>query len=325
MWTFLRRVAAAAAAFAALASSARAFEVTVGHYGSLVQGAPYAIALEKGFFKEAGLDLTRIVSGDGGGTTVRSVLASPFPFGEAALGAVLNAQQRGLDLVMVSAAVSGPVDMFWLVRPDSPIRSVTDLRGRKVGYTNPKSGSDYLLRMVLDKAGVTPEAVELIATGGMREGLAMLSAGQIDVMPVVEPVLATLGDKFRPVFAAGDYLPSITQTVGFTSRDFARTGGDKLRALLAARRKAVDFIYEKPDEAADIVARSHGLTPAIARAVMQRFARDRYWSRGDFDQAAMDVQLAGLRLVGAVDDKGPNWTTLIDARFLPADLPRPGM
>lgn len=42
----------------------------------------------------------------------------------------------------------------------------------------------------------------------------MLAAGQVDVMPVVEPVLTNLGDKFRPVFKVQDYVPTMTQRTG---------------------------------------------------------------------------------------------------------------
>lgn len=327
----MRTIRWAAAALCAIAlaqgapAAAQGVELTVAHYGSLVQGAPYAVAMEKGFFAEAGLPVSRIVSGDGGGTTVRNVLASPFPFGEAALGAVMTARLRGQDVVAVNAAVSGPVDMFWIVKPDSPIRSLQDVKGRKIGYTNPKSGSDYLGRMVFDAAGLKEIDLTLVATGGMREGLAMLSAGQIDVMPVIEPILTTLGPRFRVAFAYADHAPPLTQTIGFTTREFAAKNGDRLRALLAARRKAVDFIYANPEETAAIVARTHDLKPEVAKAVIERYVRDRYWSRGDFDKSALDAQVKGLRLVGALDGEAPAWGQLVDASYLPADLPKPAM
>jgi len=226
---------------------------------------------------------------------------------------------------MVNAAISGPVDMFWIVKPDSPIKTIRDIKGRKIGYTNPKSGSDYLGRMVFDAAGFKAGDMELIATGGMREGLAMLSAGQIDVMPVVEPVLATLGPRFRVAFAYADFAPPLTQTVGFTTREFASKNPDKLRALLAARRKAVDYIYANPAETAAIVARTHELKPEIATQVIERYVRDRYWSRGDFDKAALDVQVRGLQLVGAIEGQPLPWSAVIDPSFLPPDLPKPAM
>src|SRR5690606_14372749 len=70
--TMIGRILGAAAALAMTAAGAMAGELTVAHYGSLVQGAPYAIALEKNMFKEAGVPIDGIVAGKGGGDTVRA-------------------------------------------------------------------------------------------------------------------------------------------------------------------------------------------------------------------------------------------------------------
>lgn len=315
-------VLAALLAVAMTGRTASANELTISHYGTLLQGAPYAIAMEKGFFKEAGLEVTKIVAGEGGGTTVRNILASPFPYGEAAVAAVMAAKSRGQDIVVVNAAASGPIDMFWIVKPESPIKSIADIKGKKIGYTNPKSGSDMLMRMVFQRAKIDVKDVELVATGGMREGLAMLAAGQIDVMPVVEPVLTNLGAKFRAVFKVADYVPTMTQTVGFTTSAFLKSRGEDLKKLLAARRKAVDFIYADPKAAAEIIAKTHNLKPEIAAAITDRFAKDKYWSRGDFDKDGLDVNIEGLKLVGIDEGVSVAWPQLITETLLPADLKR---
>lgn len=55
------------------------------HWGSQLNGLPYAVAMEKGFFKEAGIEVSGVLTSKGGGTTVRNVFASDFPYGEVAL------------------------------------------------------------------------------------------------------------------------------------------------------------------------------------------------------------------------------------------------
>ena len=73
------RVALVAAAAAFLANQpirSEAVELNVTHFGTGMYGVPYAIAKEKGYFKEAGLDVTGFLTSAGGGTTVRNVLAS---------------------------------------------------------------------------------------------------------------------------------------------------------------------------------------------------------------------------------------------------------
>ena len=61
---------------AALALPARAETITVTHWGAAFYGAPYAVAMEKGFFKKRGVDITGILTSAGGGTSVRNTLAA---------------------------------------------------------------------------------------------------------------------------------------------------------------------------------------------------------------------------------------------------------
>ena len=61
--------------------AARAETITVTHWGGQFYGVPYAVAMEKGFFKKNGVDVTGILTAAGGGTAVRNTLAGGVPFG----------------------------------------------------------------------------------------------------------------------------------------------------------------------------------------------------------------------------------------------------
>ena len=100
MKTFKRALTALAWAGMALASAtaARAEEIVVTHYGSLLYGLPYAIALEKGYFKEAGVDISGILTSKGGGTSVRNMMAGETLFAEVALPAALAAIKEGFNI-----------------------------------------------------------------------------------------------------------------------------------------------------------------------------------------------------------------------------------
>ena len=60
----------------------------------------------------------------------------------------------------------------WAVKPDSPIKSIKDFKGRKIAYTNPKSTSQALANLLLDLGGYKAGEVELVKTGGFGEGVA---------------------------------------------------------------------------------------------------------------------------------------------------------
>ena len=146
-----------------VATPALAENIAVGNYGSSANGMPFAVALYKGFFKEEGADVTGIIASQGGGTSVRNAMAG-VAYGEANPGAIAVAIQQGADIRIVSDNVLTIAEFAWMVKKDSPIKTIKDLKGRKIGYTNPRSTSQALAVLVLQKAGYKAEDAELVKT-----------------------------------------------------------------------------------------------------------------------------------------------------------------
>ena len=82
---------------------AQAETITVTHWGGQFYGVPYAVAMEKGFFKKNGVDVTGILTAAGGGTAVRNTLAGGIPFGEVSLAAAVQAINSGQKLIIIGA------------------------------------------------------------------------------------------------------------------------------------------------------------------------------------------------------------------------------
>lgn len=312
---FLRRFgvifAAVGVLFASTALKAGE-QVTVTHWGVLMYGAPYAVAIEKGFYKEQGLDIDGVLTSKGGGTTVRNVMASGLPYGEVALSAAIAAINQGIELKILHTGVRTAGEILWVVNPDSPVQSIKDLAGQKVAITSPKSTTEMLLILVSDKHGIKPERV---AAGGIGAGLTMLEQKGVVAAPVMDPVWAKVEKKFKPLFFIKDELPEAVQTVGVTTAAFAAANPDKLRKLIAARAKAVGFIYGNLDETAQIVAKMYGLEEPVAQLAVKNLAAIKYWSEGSFEYPAMDNMVQGLRVIGEVS--GPvDWKAHVDESFL---------
>jgi len=90
----------AAAWCAAAAIPAMAEDVLVTQYKNDPSGAPYGVGIEKGFFTQAGVDITGVISGEGGGTSVRAVIASGLGFGETSPAAAIAAIAQGQDITV---------------------------------------------------------------------------------------------------------------------------------------------------------------------------------------------------------------------------------
>src|SRR5215212_4039964 len=314
-----------AAAFAlALTSAAGAVELNVTHFGTGVYGVPYAIAREKGYFKEIGLDVTGFLSSAGGGTTVRNALASELPYGEVALPAVIAAAQQGLELTIVHAGVASVADQVWITRKDdATIKTVQDLKGKRLGYSSPKSVTDMITSMMLDANGLTGK-VERKSIGGVGSGLTALREGAVDMTYVTQPVWAREKDNFRLVFRSPEWAPRVMQTVGVVKTEFLKKNPALIRGIIEARRKAVEFIKTNPDESAKIMAKEYKITETEATAAIADINATKgvYWSPGDFDYEGMEVMLRGLQLVKAIEPGPFDWSKVVDESYLPEDLRR---
>ena len=90
------------AAGLALAWPVSAADLLVTQYKNDPSCAPYGIALEKGFFKNHGLDISGIISGAGGGSSVRNAMASDLGYGDVTAAPVIAAAEQGQDVKIIS-------------------------------------------------------------------------------------------------------------------------------------------------------------------------------------------------------------------------------
>src|ERR1700687_6444372 len=319
------RACLTAGLLATFAATSHAEEIAVGNYGVSANGMPFGVALVKGYFKDEGLNITGLISSAGGGTSLRNMLAGGgVPYGEVNPGVVVSAILAGADLMMVSDNVLTVAELVWAVKPDSPIRSIKDFKGKKIGYTNPRSTSQALAAMLLQIAGYKPEDAELGKTGGFGQGIAALESGQVDIVPITEPLWSKYKDKYRAVIVASEVLPPLDNVVGVTTVEMAEKRGDFIRAVIRARRKEVIFMREHPDEAAEIVAKQYNIEPAVARSAVRNLTTSMtkgvpYWGEGEIHLEGLKRMIEAQRSVGAITGE-VDYSKIIDTRFLPDDL-----
>jgi len=310
---------------AGVAQTAAAEELAIGNYGVSANGMPFGVALAKGYFKDEGLNITGLISSAGGGTSLRNMLAGGgVPYGEVNPGVIVSAILAGADLRIISDNVLTVAEFVWAVKPDSPIKSVKDFKGKKIGYTNPRSTSQALAMMLLTSAGFKPDDAELVKTGGFGEGIAALESGQIDIAPITEPLWSKVKSKYRSVVVASDILPPLDNVVGVATVEMLEKKGDFIRAVIRARRKAVQFMKARPDEAAEIVAKQYNIDLEVAKSAVRNLTTSTtkgvpYWGEGEIHLDGLKRMIEAQRSVGAITGE-VDYSKIIDTRFLPDDL-----
>ena len=315
----------AGALLAGTVQTAAAEELAIGNYGVSANGMPFGVALAKGYFKDEGLNITGLISSAGGGTSLRNMVAGGgVPYGEVNPGVIVSAILAGADLRIISDNVLTVAEFVWAVKPDSPIKSVKDFKGKKIGYTNPRSTSQALAMMLLTSAGFKPDDAELVKTGGFGEGIAALESGQIDIAPITEPLWSKVKSKYRAVVVASDILPPLDNVVGVATVEMLEKKGDFIRAVIRARRKAVQFMKAHPDEAAEIVAKQYNIDVEVAKSAVRNLTTSTtkgvsYWGEGEIHLDGLKRMIEAQRSVGAITGE-VDYSKIIDTRFLPDDL-----
>ncbi|GIW11437.1 MAG: hypothetical protein KatS3mg061_2494 [Dehalococcoidia bacterium] len=302
-----------------------AFEITVTQWPSLLYGPPYMIALEKGFFKELGLEVKNVVPSAGGGTTVRNIVTGGVPFGEVATTAAVQAFDAGAPLVIVGNGARNVNEIFWVTVPETGIKRIEDLRGKIVTFTNPGSVTEGVLNLCLKRAGIDPAQVDRRAAGGVREGLAALKAGGAQAAAHLQPIYAAdlrRGEKFETVFAAATYLTSFAQTVLVCGPQLIKENPNAVRAFIQARARAIQFIITNPQEAAEIYGRYANLPADVCLDAFKAVDPSKYYGVG-FDRAGLDLVEENLQILGLYRaGQKVNWKELVRQDFLPENVPR---
>ena len=135
----------------------------------------FAVARDRGYYRQEGLDAQLIVMPSALGT--QALLGGNVKFSTAG-GAGLLPILRGAPIRFMFTTFSRP--MFWLYSR-SDIRSVENLKGKKVGVSSLGSGPDSLLREILKKHGLDGgRDVAIMPVGSGRARFFALQAGTVE-------------------------------------------------------------------------------------------------------------------------------------------------
>ncbi len=170
------------------------------------------------------------------------------------------AQAAGADLTFLAQEAPSPAAQAIVVREDSPIKTVADLKGRKVGFAK-AAGVHYLLIAALDKAGLSfKDIVPAYLTPA--DGRAAFETGAIDAWVVWDPFLAAAQRQSKVrVLADGTGIASY-QRYYLAGSKFAKARPDVLRVVYAELAKTGLWVKQNPKEAAALLAPVWGLDAA---------------------------------------------------------------
>ncbi|MFN9474854.1 aliphatic sulfonate ABC transporter substrate-binding protein [Acidovorax sp.] len=178
------------------------------------------------------------------------------------------AQAAGANLTFVAQEAPSPSAQAIVVRADSPLKTVADLKGKKIGFAK-AAGAHYLLIAALEKAGLSFKDIEP-AYLTPADGRAAFERGAIDAWVVWDPFLAAVQRQSSVrVLADGRDVASY-QRYYLAATPFAQARADVLRVLFAELQKAGAWVKAQPKDAAALLAPVWGLDTATVEQANSR-------------------------------------------------------
>ena len=181
----------------------------------------------------------------------------------------LFAQAAGADLVYIGAEPAKPAAETILVRQDSPLHSVAELKGKKVAFQKGSSSHNVLLR-ALNKAGLSYKEIQPVYLTP-ADARAAFEQGSVDAWAIWDPYASlALSEGHTRLLADGAGL-GLSGPVYTARRDFANSNAPFIHALLAELTEAEALTRTQREQSLQLLTRSMGLPEAvIARYVDNR-------------------------------------------------------
>ena len=211
---------------------------------------PIIIAEEKGYFKDAGLEVEVIAPADPADPP--KLVAA----GRAELAISYQPQlhlqvAEGLPLVRVGTLVATPLNCL-LVLEDGPVKSIADLRGGKVGFSV-AGVEEALLTTILERNGVGLDEIDLVNVNWSLSP--SLMSGQVDAVigafrNFELNQMDIEGVKGRCFYLEEEGLPAYDELIYIANRDSMNK--DVIRRFLQATELATQYIINHPQESWDI-------------------------------------------------------------------------
>ena len=261
-------LAAAGTASLPLAAFAQS-KVNVG-YMKIGDLSPFFLALDKAYFKDAGLDIN-LASMVGGAAIMPALASGSINLGWSNVITVYQGHLQGLDYRLVSSGAinkRGTNDVFGVcVAPDSPIRSARDLSGKTVAVNTLRNIMHGATAHWIDANGGDSGSVKWLEIPFPQMALALANK-QVDAYGGVEPFV-TVPVQNRQARLLGRQLggiaPRLMIASYFGSEAWINRNAAMVRAFVTAINRGIDAHNANLGEAKASLAKHTGLKPELLK------------------------------------------------------------
>ena len=221
---------------------------------------PLFVAVHRGFFKDEGIDieLPRLIP-----AMAQNALMSGEVQYHGLADSGLRLAAKGAPIKAIFYGADRP--MYYLVG-QKEIRSVAELKGKKVGVSQFGGTSDLSARLALRKFGVEPERdALLIQIGAEGTRVAALKVGSVDAIIVPVPAVVLLKrEGFNELSFVGDVVEFASNGYSTTDQRI-KEHPQEVKKVLRAMYRGLRFAKENPEGTIGVIEKEWKVEPDVAK------------------------------------------------------------
>lgn len=277
---------------------------------------PVNVGDQLGYFKKRGLAL-KIVDFEGGGKMIQAMAAHSIDIGIGA-GIQMAFIVKGVPMLAVCESTTTLPYFSFGVPADSPVKTMADLKGKKIGVSTIGSLNDWLATEFDRTQGWGPGGTTHVAIGSNFPAIvAAFRAHQIDTY--VGGTTTFLGMEEngvgRLLFPVTAYEGSVASGAIFASNELIATNPEAIRTFLSGWLETTNFIRTHKAEAVPLMA---GITH-FSESVTSRdydIVKDMYSKDCRFDKPALETLKRSFIELKTLDAP-PDMSTLYTEAYVP--------
>lgn len=277
---------------------------------------PVDVGVAEGFFKQRGLDI-EIIAFSGSAKLQQGLAANAADIGLGS-GPELAFIAKGAPVMAVAAYAGPPSDLVLATRMDLPIKTVADLKGRRVGVSTVGSLTDWCVRELSRQQGWGNDGIKIVDLGSIAAEVAGLRSKNVDgaTQDVASALRLEQAGIAHAIVNFGTIIPHFIVHVTFATDKLIKDHPDEVRAFNAGWFQAVAWMRGHKDETVKIIAPVMHQTPEITAKVYDEVMPE-FSDTGKFDPQAVAVLQRSFVEMGTLSAP-PDMSKLYTEAFLPS-------
>lgn len=280
---------------------------------------PWLVAEKLGYFAEEGIkhELTEF---KGGADTTRALGTGAVNYVATGIPPAVNSIVKGEPFKIISGGWAAATSTVWVVTKDSSIKSLKDMKGKKLSFSSAGAMTDFFTRLAVKKAGLSETEVTRVPVGSGADSWTATKTGIVDVGWTTDIIAAkvVLQNEARVLFYSSDLVPAWEDVVLVTTEKFIKERPDVLKGFVKGYQRGMEYTVNNRQEAAKVLQEYNSeMTPELAYAVLKDVPKEAFTIK--LSAEAIRLAEESMLDMGLVKEKPP-WDKIIDQQFLPESL-----